>query len=90
MLLRFCIYFVLVLLYAFSLLILFLLLHNLFCIIVLLVKRVNHFDRKKNALYKMFDRFLNTPMNLPVAMLSKPHLFAAHSLRNDEEVCQNP
>ena len=51
MLLRFCIYFVLVLLYAFSLLILFLLFHNLFCIIVLLVKRVNHFDRKKKTLY---------------------------------------
>ena len=47
MLLRFCICFVIVLLYAFSLLTLFLLFHNLFCIIVLLVKHVHHFDRKK-------------------------------------------
>ena len=45
MLLRYRICFVIVLLHAFSLL--FFLFHNLFCKIVLLVKRVNHFDRKK-------------------------------------------
>ena len=49
MLLRFRICFVIVLLYAFSLLMLFLLFHDLFFKIVLLVKRVNHFDRKKIA-----------------------------------------
>ena len=47
MLLRFCICFGIVLLNAFSLF-LFLLFPNLFCKIVLLVKCVNHFDRKKN------------------------------------------
>ena len=35
------------LLYTFSLLILLLLFHNLFCRIVLLVKQIDHFDRKK-------------------------------------------
>ena len=39
------------LLYAFSLLILLLLFHNLFCRIVLLVKQIDHFDRKKNVLF---------------------------------------
>ena len=46
MLLRFCICFVIVLLYAFSLVTLFLLFHNLFDVIVLLVTRVNHFDKE--------------------------------------------
>ena len=46
MLLRFCIWFVIVLLYAFSLVTLFLLFHNLFDVIVLLVTRVNHFDKE--------------------------------------------
>ena len=49
MLLRYRICFVIVLLYAFSLLLLFFLFHNLFCKIVLLEKRVNHFDRKKKV-----------------------------------------
>ena len=51
MLLRFCICFVIILLYAFSLLTLFLLFHNLFCIIILLVKHVHHFDRKKMLVF---------------------------------------
>ena len=42
--------FVIVLLYVFSLLIIFLLYYNLFCKIVLLVKRVYHFDRKKSPI----------------------------------------
>ena len=33
---------------------LFLLFHNLFCEIVLLAKRVNHFDRKKNLIFDFF------------------------------------
>ena len=48
MLLRYRICFVIVLLYSFSLLLLFFLFHNLFRKIVLLVKRLNHFDRKKS------------------------------------------
>ena len=55
MLLRFRICFVIVLLCAFSLLILilFLLFHNFFCKIALVVKRVNHFDRKKGKRKKL-------------------------------------
>ena len=55
MLLRYRICFVIVLLYAFSLLLLFFLFHNLFCKIVLLEKHVNHFDRKK----KLTQKYVN-------------------------------
>ena len=75
MLLRFCICFVIDLLYAFCLLILFLLFQNLFCKIVLLVKHVNHFDRKKTSdLIKTLKNSKSFgPNSMPTNILKEIH-----------------
>ena len=62
-----------------------LLFHNLFCKIVLFVKRVNHFDRKKkNTFYKLYKFFgtsalvNNNLFGKLVSLLGFPRKFDKH------------